>query len=168
MTMVFALARNMSMMSRHHATVRPVEIRPAAVGRKVPGIVEADLGPEARRKRTPEALAAWLLDRLGEPQSNTPIEALRTHIEREVAARGLTGCAVVMPANAHADIAAIAQGVVASERTRPMTDLALTLVLLSKSSEVVWVARKTPVLDRDTLCRRLVTRDVRFVAGGQR
>lgn len=157
--MTFALARNMSAPSRHHATVRPVEIRPTA-GPENPGLVVADIGPRARRYRQARELAAWLLECLGEPYAENPVEALRARIEREVDRRELAGCAVVSRVKPGADDDGVSL-------TR-LTDLSLALVLLSKSSDVVWVARKTPILDVETLGRHLVTRDPRFASGGAR
>lgn len=156
-----ALARNMSMMSRHHAAVRPVEIRPESLGSGQSDAVVADLGPAARRLRSASDLAGWLLARLGEPLSKDPVEALRARIEREVESRGLVGCAVVAPAGRNGK----AEG---RDRPRVITDLPLALVLLSKASDIVWVARKTPIVDIETLGRRLLTRDPRFVTGETR
>ncbi|MCC6214858.1 MAG: hypothetical protein IT376_08325 [Polyangiaceae bacterium] len=155
--MTFNLARNLSAPARHYANVRPLEIHPAADG-SGPRPVVADLGAVARRCREAPELAAWLLERLGEACAGDPVEALRGRIDREVERRGLAGCAVVSRAEDGS----------AEEGPELLTDLALALVLLSKASDVVWVARKTPMLDLETLGRRLVSRDPRFARGGDR
>lgn len=142
--MRFQLLHNMSTPPRHYATVRPLTL-PAARGAPL----RADLGPQAREFPEPQGLAAWLLDRLAAPPAADPVEALRDRIEQEVDARGLSGCALVLPAPPGAGLG-------------PIDDLALVLVLLSKSSDRVWVARKRPLLDPQTLGRCLVTRDPRF------
>jgi hypothetical protein len=141
----------MSSAPRHFARVRPAKLAAARMGEEV----VADLGATARRLKEPEALARHLAERLGVEVSSDPVEQLRWYIDREVDTRGLHGCAVVRPASTED-----------GERARAISDLGLALVLLSKSSDVVWVARKTPVIESETLGRRLLTRDSRFAAGG--
>ncbi len=150
--MTYPLVRNYGCPSRYYVTMEPVQIHPPRCGAAY--VAVATLGPEAQQRLNSEDLAAWLLYRLGEPRSHDPIEALRTRIEREVEARGLAGCAMVCRP-------------LANLSPELLCDLPLALVLLSKSSDIVWVAQKTPRLDRETLCRQLVTRDARFISGGQ-
>jgi len=146
-TRSIAVVRNMSAPPRHFAMVQPARIGDPSLG---DGLV-ADLGPTIRRYRDPAEIAARLLRHLGLPPADDALEVLRRRIDHEVEVRGLAGCAAVRPAPKDE-----------GGRLRPISDFALALVLLSKSSDIVWVARKTPVIDRETLGRRLLTRDARF------
>lgn len=138
---------NMSAPPRHFAILRPVRLaRSMACAAMV-----ADLGETIQYFRDPQRLAAHLLQRLGLPPGADALETLRRRIDENVEARGLRGCATVRPASR--DETAL----------MPIADPALVLVLLAKSSDVVWVARKRPVIDRETLGRRLFTRDARFL-----
>ena len=137
------MLRNMSAPARHQATVTPVEIVPSC------GVV-ADLTSFFERDRDP-----WrsLLEAVGgKTRRGHEREALRALVEKETDARSLTGGAIVELARASVSVPTIEKPI-------------LALILLSKSSNVVWVAGKTPILDEATLARRIFTRDVRFVGG---
>lgn len=174
--MAFCLARNMSIPPKHRATIQPIEIRPRRESCDCSRIVLADLGLERTRRRSTTRLATWLLQCLGEPRARDPVEALRDRIECETTARGMAGCAMVKEVTSNycpwhdATICRLGFPTLESgdagappQDSQSIANLALALVLLSKSSNVVWVARKTPVLDVATLRRRLITRDPRFL-----
>ena len=76
------------------------------------------------------------------------VKDLRALIEKETQRLGLHGCALVRAPRAK-EIAGSA-------------DLLLSLVVLSKSSERIFLPAKTPLLDAQTLSRKLVSADPRL------
>ena len=73
---------------------------------------------------------------------------LRALIERETERLGLRGCALVRAPRAG--------------ETSPRAGLLLSLVVLSKSSDRIFLSAKTPMLDAQTLSRKLVSTDPRL------
>ena len=134
--------RNMSSPPRHQATATPVKLASGI-------LVVADLRAFFSHEDPWSALLAVLRLERGDRDAR---EALRDHVESATRDLNLSGCAIVsLPED--------------SQESRDLEDVTLALILLSKSSEIVWVARKTPILDRSTLARRLATRDARFQGG---
>ena len=76
------------------------------------------------------------------------VEDLRETIETETARLGLRGCALVSGPR--------------DGETLPPARLLLALVVLSKSSNRIFLAAKTPLLDEETLSRELVSADPRL------
>jgi hypothetical protein len=130
----------MSAPARHEATASPEELAGGP-------LVSADLGAFFANDEGPWSAilaAVGLRSSVGDSR-----EALRAAIDAETRKRALAGCALVSTA------CTTAQAV-------DIEDPMLALILLSKSSNTIWVARKTPILDASTLARRISTRDARF------